>query len=184
MARFVALLHSVVLGPGRRVVMADLRGMAERLGLGAPRTLVATGNLVFDAAGTDVAALEARLEAAFAEAFGRRVDIIVRDADAWRRLVARNPFPTASEEDGARVVVRVMRRPLPPETARTLDAHLDDERIAIVEGDLWMQFRRQPSASRLLGQLTPRRLGIGTARNWNTVRRLGEMLEEPPPASR
>ena len=47
MKAYVALLHSIVLAGGRRVVMADLKAMAEALGYRAPRTLVATGNLLF-----------------------------------------------------------------------------------------------------------------------------------------
>lgn len=164
--------------------MRDLRAMAERLALGAPRTLVATGNLVFDCDDTDIATLERRLEAGFVETFGRPVDIMVRSADRWRRLVAANPFPAESVEDGGRVAVRVMRIPLPAAAIDGLAAHVDDEQVRVVDGDLWMHFRRQPSTSRLAGALTPRRLGVGTSRNWNTVRRLGAMLDDPPPASR
>ena len=49
MTTYVALLHSIVLGPGKRLLMADLKAMAEALGFRAPRTLVATGNLIFEA---------------------------------------------------------------------------------------------------------------------------------------
>lgn len=44
---YVALLHSIVLGAGKRLIMADLRALAEELGFTDCRTLVATGNLVF-----------------------------------------------------------------------------------------------------------------------------------------
>ena len=37
MTVYVALLHSIVLGPDRRLVMADLRAMAEGLGRRAGR---------------------------------------------------------------------------------------------------------------------------------------------------
>jgi len=53
------------------------------------------------------------------------------------------------------------------------------EAVRIVDGDLWIAFAAQPSQSKLLSQITPQRMGgIGTARNWNTIRRLGEMLDE------
>jgi putative membrane protein insertion efficiency factor len=48
MTTYVALLHSIVLAPGRRVVMSDLRDMASSLGYQNPRTLVSTGNIVFE----------------------------------------------------------------------------------------------------------------------------------------
>ncbi|HET8728764.1 MAG TPA: DUF1697 domain-containing protein, partial [Alphaproteobacteria bacterium] len=70
MTTYVALLYSIVLGQGRRLVMADLRAMAEGMGLRAPRTLVATGNLVFGAKEVPVAQLETELETAFERTFG------------------------------------------------------------------------------------------------------------------
>lgn len=174
---YVALLYSIVLGEGRRVVMSDLRAMAERLGHRSPRTLVATGNLLFDADKTAVNDLEATLEVAFAETFGRPVDIIIRSGHDWLRLAAANPFHSEGEEDGIRVHVRVMRQPLsdtvPADFARYCT---DGERLAVVNGDLWVHFTGQASESKLLGALTKKRLGIGTFRNWNTVKGLAGML--------
>ena len=81
MTTYVALLHSIVLGPGRRVVMADLKAMAAEVGFRDPRTWVATGNLVFDGEDAPLATVESRLETAFHARFGKHVDIVVRSAD-------------------------------------------------------------------------------------------------------
>ncbi|MER9344247.1 DUF1697 domain-containing protein [Mesorhizobium sp. M0601] len=179
MQTYVALLYSIVLGEGRRVVMSDLKAMAEGLGLNNPRTLVATGNLVFEAQETDLAALEQRLEVTFAKTFGRHVDIIVRRADGWLRMSASNPFPAESAEAADQVAVRVMRAPVPAETAAALEAYAGkDEKLRIVGGDIWIVFSRETPSSRLLAAVSHKRLGIGTSRNWNTVRRLAEMVAE------
>jgi uncharacterized protein (DUF1697 family) len=174
MTSHVALLHSIVLGPGRRVVMAELKAMAETLGFANARTLVATGNLVFDAEAAALATLENRLEAAFRETFGKHVDIILRRADAWKRLAAGNPFPG---NGGANVCVRVMREPLGPAALEKLQKLAAPElRLALVEGDLWIDFRGKPSETKLLSHLTTKKLGIGTLRNANTVNGLAAML--------
>ncbi|MES0154263.1 DUF1697 domain-containing protein [Mesorhizobium sp. M0018] len=179
MQTYVALLYSIVLGEGRRVVMSDLKAMAEGLGLNKPRTLVATGNLVFEAQETELAALEQRLEVTFAKTFGRHVDIIVRRADGWLRMAASNPFPAESAEAADQVAVRVMRAPVPAETAAALEAYAGkDEKLRIVGGDIWIVFSRETPSSRLLAAVSHKRLGIGTSRNWNTVRRLAEMVAE------
>src|SRR5262245_10622706 len=137
----VALLYSIVLGPGRRVVMAELRDAAEALGFRAPRTLAASGNLVFEADEADPRAIEARLEPAFAARFGRRIDIIVRPGADWPRLLAGNPFAEASAREPARVVARVMRAPAGPEIAAALQPYrAEGERVAVVDGDLWVHF--------------------------------------------
>lgn len=172
MTTYVALLHSIILPKGR-LVMADLRALAAKLGLGAPRTLVATGNLVFTADGSSVAKLEAQLEKAFAERFGKPVDIIVRTATDWRALVRGNPYG-----DGENVMVRVMRRPLPQSVVGDLERYRPaEDSLCIVDGDLWVKFADKPSQSRLLSALTTQKLGVGTSRIWNTVRRLGDMID-------
>ena len=179
MTVYVALLHSIGVGDGQRLVMADLRLMAETLGLKNPRTLIATGNLLFETRAAKAARLEAKLERAFAETFRRHVDIIVRDAPHWRRTVAANPFFQESSSDGSRVILRVSRDPLEAEIAASLAARgRAGERLKVVDGDLWVHFPIEPVRSKLIGALTTKNLGVGTLRNWNTVRRLGEMIAE------
>ncbi|RWO91499.1 DUF1697 domain-containing protein [Mesorhizobium sp.] len=177
MQTYVALLYSIVLGEGRRVVMSDLRAMTEGLGLNNPRTLVATGNLVFETKETEIAALERRLETAFQKTFGRHVDIIVRRADDWLKLAAGNPFPAESAAAAGQVAVRVMRKPVAAEAVAALEAYIGkDERMQAVGGDIWVFFSRETPSSRLVAAISHKRLGIGTSRNWNTVRKLAEMV--------
>ncbi|MBW9114943.1 DUF1697 domain-containing protein [Rhizobium cauense] len=171
---YVALLHSIVLAPGRRVVMSDLRDLAVDIGYRNPRTLVSTGNLVFEADVTQPGETETRLEAAFKARFGKPVDIIVRRGTDWLGLAKSNPFP---DGEGSQVIVRVMRKPLAPSAIETLRPHADaKQRLAITGGDLWIDFAGKPSEWKLLSALTTKRMGIGTLRNWNTVRGLAEMI--------
>ena len=177
MQTYVALLYSIILGEGRRVVMADLKAMAEGLGLRNVRTLVATGNLVFEARAIESGRLEQRLETAFEKTFGRHVDIIVRTAEEWLKLAAGNPFPADSAEAGDQVAVRVMRSPVPVEGVAALQAYAaEDEKVLPSAGDIWVVFSRERPTSRLLAAMNHKRLGIGTSRNWNTVRKLAEMV--------
>jgi uncharacterized protein (DUF1697 family) len=179
MQTYIALLYSIILGEGQRVVMSDLRAMAAGLGLKNPRTLVATGNLVFETQATEIAALERRLETAFERTFGRHVDIIVRRADDWLTLAAGNPFPVESADAADHVAVRVMRKPVAAEAVTTLQAYVGkDERMQAVGGDIWIFFSRETPSSRLLAATTHKRLGVGTSRNWNTVRKLAGMVAE------
>ena len=171
---YVALLHSIVLGPGRRVIMADLKAMAKDLGFRNARTLVATGNLVFEAKKEPLDRIEARLEAAFRDRFGKHVDIIARTAGGWRRLAAGNPFPEGKRTD---VVVRVMREPLDEKALARLESYAEPGiRLALEGGDLWIDFAGKPSEAKLLSHLTTKKLGIGTLRNVNTVNGLAAML--------
>lgn len=172
---YVALLYSIVL-PGGRLKMADLVALAVELGFAAPTTLLSTGNLLFGSRLRSIAGIEGRLETAFAERFGKHVDLIVRDAGHWRRTVAGNPFPDVPAE---RVGVRLQRDRLGDAAEAALAGALSaGDRIRIVDGDLWMAFAGSPAESRLLGALTPRRLGIGTSRGLGTMLRIDRALAE------
>lgn len=178
MATHVALLHSISLGDGRRLVMAEWREMMGEIGLQHPRTLIATGNALFDSDGATISQLEKLLETAFARRFGRHIDTIVATIGQWRKLAEGNPFP--EEVDGTRVAVRIMRKPLDEAALTTLAPYATQgERMKLVNGHLWLNFPQDPARSRLGAQLTIKRLGPGTVRNWNTVRRLEAMIAEP-----
>lgn len=174
MSSYVALLYSIVLPEGR-LKMDDLKDIALGLGLGDPRTLVATGNLVFTAPMTTIARLETQLEAALEARFGKHIDIIVRTAADWQRTVRANPF---GSDDPKSVAVRVQRDPLDPSILDELSRFaVQGERLRVVDGDLWIRFPGKASDSKIAGALTRKRLGIGTTRALSTVIGLGKMLE-------
>ena len=174
MTTYVALLYSIILPKGR-LVMSDLKGMATGLGLGDPRTLVATGNLVFTAQKATVSVLEKQLEDALEARGGKQIDIIVRTAADWQKTVKANPFGT---DDPKSVATRVQRDPLDKAVLDDLNRFATQgEDLRIIDGDLWMRFPGKVSTSKVTGALTKQRLGIGTTRALSTVIGLGKMLE-------
>ena len=59
------------------------------------------------------------------------------------------------------------------------------ERVAVVEGDLWVFLPDGVAGSRLASAMTPARTGgAGTFRNWNTLRKVGAAVEELEVSSR
>jgi uncharacterized protein (DUF1697 family) len=76
------------------------------------------------------------------------------------------------------VVARVARRPIGTGVVAALEPYrTNGEEVKVANGDLWIHFAHEPNKSRIFTALTPLRLnGVGTLRNWNTIRRLGDML--------
>jgi uncharacterized protein (DUF1697 family) len=174
----VALLYTIVLADGRRVVMTDLRAMAEKIGFASPQTVVATGNLIFAATSGTVAQIESRLEAAHKTTFGKPVDIIVRKAADWRQTLGANPYARESKSDPSHVVTRVMRKPVDDGMIAVLKPYtVAGEVLKVVNGDLWIYFRHGIGRSKLAAAMTPKRVGIGTSRNWNTMKAIGDLLD-------
>lgn len=177
MTRFVGLLYSITLPDGKRVLNNGLRDLLEALGYGEVTTLLATGNVVFTAKDTDRHAIEKVFEPAFAKTFGRHIDFIVREGERWDNLMAANPFAEQSKTEGAHVAVRVMREPLTAEAQKLIEERASREEIVrVIEGDPWIYFRDGSAKSKVAGVLTSKRAGIGTSRNWNTVRKIADAL--------
>ncbi|HLK26134.1 MAG TPA: DUF1697 domain-containing protein [Caulobacteraceae bacterium] len=174
----IALLRAVNVG-GRSVKMAALVSLAREMGFQNPRTLLQSGNLVFETAETADGALEARLEAAAQPRFGFPIDFICRTAAEWRELIAGNPFPDAAKADPARLLATLLKRSPPDGGMETLRAAIKGrEQAALAGRTLYVVYPDGIGRSRLTGAVIERHLkGQGTARNWNTVLKLADMLD-------
>ncbi|MBW8882120.1 MAG: DUF1697 domain-containing protein [Asticcacaulis sp.] len=169
---WIALLYSIVLPEGARLKMADLAALADDLGYGGVRTVASSGNLIFTADAPVAADIEKALEAAFIKRFGKAVPFIVRDAERFYTLAETSPFPDV--EDPKQISVRVMRTPYPKALIDDLQPYVGDERMALVDGDLWIHFPGQPGQTRLLAAFGTRRFSAatGTFRTLAMLRRI------------
>ena len=175
----IALLRAVNVAGHQGVAMSDLRASLIELGFAQPRTLLQSGNLIFDAGRKAGPALERLIEQKLALRFNLRTDIMVRSAAEWASVVAGNPFRDEAARDPARLVVVFLKSKA---TARAFD----ELRAAvtgpeIVHGDGQQAYIVYPDGigrSRLTAALIERKLATrGTARNWNTVMKLAALAE-------
>lgn len=176
MTRWVALLYSVVITPTRRLTSADLLAVAGAAGLANARTVLASGNLLFDATGSE-AALEVRIAAAVGDVLGRPIPVFLRSAADLAALLAANPFPAETAADATRVAVRVMRAlPAPPVLERIAAAAGPGERFTAGDRAIWVATAGLPSASRLARAAGATWAGEGTFRNASAIARIAAAL--------
>lgn len=160
---------------GVRAPVDGLRAMAADMGLKNPRTLAASGNLVVES-GKAAAGLEHDIEAAMERRFDLKVAAMVRTPDQWAKLIAANPFPKEAQANPAKVVAMVMKDSIRDGGLDAVQALArDGERVEAVGGDLFFWFPSGQGGSEIFRKATPRLLGMGTGRNWNTVLKLAEM---------
>ena len=88
---FVAFLRGINVG-GHTVKMAELKRAFESLGFRNVRTVLASGNVVFDAAGGDRASLTRKIEETLKKRWGFDVRTALRSAEDLSALVAADPF--------------------------------------------------------------------------------------------
>ena len=163
----IALLRAVNLGPHNKVSMADLKRLLADLGFGNPRTLLQSGNAVFDSKVTG-AKLEKQLEDAARKSLRLNTDFIVRTAKQWDAIVARNPFPKEAKADPGHLVLLACKDKVPNDVKIT---GVKRERVELAGKDVYIVYPDGIGVSRL-------KIGaVGTARNWNTVLKLAALAK-------
>ncbi|HWH33173.1 MAG TPA: DUF1697 domain-containing protein [Egibacteraceae bacterium] len=116
-ARWVAFLRAINVG-GRRVRMDALRDLFGELGFADVATHVASGNVIFRAAGTSEQ-MRARIEAGLRDALGFDVPAYLRSERDVAGIVAAHPFGDVPE---AQVQVAFLRTPPTAAALRALRA--------------------------------------------------------------
>jgi uncharacterized protein (DUF1697 family) len=176
MGRMVALLRAVNVG-GRKLPMAELRALCGELGWEDVRTYIQSGNVVFAAKGK-AEAVGRQLEEAIARRFGFESPVIVCTAAQWATYPDGNPFRAAAKDEPNRLMLLLSKRPPNDGAEDVIQARArDGEQVRRAGDALWFHYPQGAGTSKLTPSLIDRAVGSpGTARNYNTVLKLQEML--------
>lgn len=177
MARFVALLRGINVGKAKRIPMAELRALLERLGHDEVATLLNSGNAVFEADGGSTAAHARRISSAIRAEFGFEVPVIVKSAAELRAIVAEDPLHAPPAEH-ARVLAIFAQDARALESVGALEplvAAPERFELGSRAGYLWCArgILESKAGAALLGKLGQ----SVTTRNWATVLKLEALLE-------
>lgn len=183
MAFHIALLRAVNVG-GRKLVMAELRAMLAAAGFAEARTLLQSGNVVFDGGKKTSAALQSLLEAETERRLKLKTDYFVRSAAEWKAIIANNPFPRQAKDDPSHLLVLPLKsEPSQSDLAALAAAIVGREVIRAGGRHLYAYYPDGIGESNLTITLIERKLNTRcTGRNWNTALKLYAAAtgEEPP----
>lgn len=173
--RYVALLRGINVGGNNPVAMPELVRVLTDAGHHEVRTYINSGNVVF---ACDRAPTEPALEALLHDRFGFAIPVLVRDRTAYAATVEGAP-PEFADEDLRRDVLFLRDGTTPAEALAALPA-LTPGVDRVWAGPRALYFARvaakaeKSRLSRIVGTPIYRQM---SARNWNTTRRLLELLD-------
>lgn len=180
--RCVALLRGINVGRAKRVAMADLRKLIADLGYSDVKTLLNSGNVVFNcpaAAPLPAAESAVRIEEALVLKLGVGARVTVLEAEQLAHVVEDNSLQ-AQAHDPSRLLVAVLSNPADLERLRPL-AHQSWAPEAFALGRwsayLWcpdgvLASRAAAAMGKVLGDAV-------TTRNWSTISKLHALASEP-----
>lgn len=169
MTRHAAFLRGVNLGK-RSVKSAELKAAFEELGYENVKTLLASGNVLFDAKASQ--GLKAKIEAGLRKQLGFEVLVVLRTIDELAAMVKSDPFGREEGED-AKLHVILFDEAL-PKGVKLKGIKGDYDVAKVTEREVFLTFYRKPDGTYVGGsQLAiekdlPKGV-LMTMRNWNTI---------------
>ncbi len=158
--------------------MERLRKVFEDLGFGKVRTVIASGNVIFEARTRNIVSLEKRIENALLKATGVETATIIRTDDEVRRLIDAKPFKGINESPHNKPHVTFLKgkpkasQKLAPAGKGYTIAKVFDRAICYT---IDLSGTKTPDAMRMLEVAFGK--GI-TTRTWGTVLKTRMMLDK------
>ena len=180
MPRYAAFLRAINVG-GHIVKMDRLRALFEGMGLTGVSTVIASGNVLFDARAKSAHQLEGMIERQLRDALGYDVSAFVRTASELAALTTCEPVERANHETpDARLYVIFLAAPPSDESVRRLLAwrsETDDLHVAGREV-FWLCRIKSSDSPVFKKNAIEKSLGVpGTARNITTVLKIAALLQ-------
>lgn len=129
MPRYIALLRGV---SPMNAKMPELKRVFESVGFSNVKTVLSSGNVVFDSRSKSDASIAKQAEKAMSEELDRTFLTIVRPVSALTELIEADPYAAFDLSSKAKKIVIFLREP--PSTRLKLPIEVDDASILAVRG--------------------------------------------------
>lgn len=157
--------------------MAELRNILTEIGCGNVRTLLNSGNVVFETEQTDIQALESKMESHLSQSFGFAIPLTLRTKTEITDLVHKNPFEAVPIHKDIRLYVSFLKEE--PEIEVAVPYYSKDKTYQIISirnriicSFLDLSSTKTPKGMDELEKLFGKNI---TTRNWNTILKINNV---------
>jgi uncharacterized protein (DUF1697 family) len=167
--RYAAFIRGINVGGNVLIKMADMATMFEKEGLKNVKTILASGNAVFDSQ-KSAPALEKLLETMFKKNYNRDIFVLVRSMPELEKLAKLDPFKKIKVTKNTRLYVTFCKtKPKGIKPAKHPGFQIlgtkDREIFSVLE---LSETVKTPDVMKIMGK----EVGTTTMRNWNTIQKV------------
>lgn len=169
--RYIAFLRGINIG-GRKILMEDLQQVFEAMGFTNIKTLIASGNVLFNTSENNEVVLTKGIEESLEKHVGFAIPVMLRTKEELENLIAEDPFKNIVVEQGTRLQITLFDSEL------NKVSPIQKKGFAVV----YVGKRELGSVVYLTGKTTDLMTFIdknfgkdSTTRNWNTLQKLLKM---------
>lgn len=174
MQKLVALLRGINVGGHHKVPMAELKTILVNMGCNNVKTILNSGNIVFETKKKDIAGLERIIEMALTEHFGFPIPVILIPHKQINELVNDDPFANVEIHKNIRLYVSFLKE---PSTTKLKLPYISNDKAFTIIGVrnkfivsvLDITTSNTPKGMEDLEKLFGKNI---TTRNWNTIQKI------------
>ncbi len=181
MTRYIAILRGINVGGNRKILMADLRKLVEKLGFSNVQTYIQSGNVIFDGVEVDSnLQIGDTIQQAILETYGFDVPVIVRTAGEMSNSIANNPFLSEINPDLEKLFITFMKDEASIENIeKIITLEFKPDLFRIIGKDVFGYCENGFGRTKITNDFFEKKLKVQTkTRNWKTVMKLNEMSRE------
>ncbi len=178
LARFVALFRGINVGKAKRVAMADLRDLLQTLGYTNVRTLLNSGNAIFDGRAEPQKTHAKRIQAAVASRLGVEALVIVKSARDIAAVVAGNKLGAIATNPSSLLVAFTSDAAALAAVSSLTKAKWSPEVLYVGKHAAYVWCANGILESKVIGALLREIDGAGTTRNWATVGKIHLLCQD------
>lgn len=171
----IALLRAINVAGRNIVSMTKLIKLSEQFGSTNNKTVLQSGNLVFENAQV---IREEEFESELAQSLHINTDVMIRTDSDWKNTVDSNPFKDMAVKDPSHLLVLFLKSVPLDESVHALRAAITGlEQIHLHGKDLYVTYPDGIGRSKFTTKILEKYLGVPfTGRNWNTILKINNLL--------
>jgi uncharacterized protein (DUF1697 family) len=173
----LALLRGINVGGKNKLAMKDLIQLFTEAGCSDVQTYIQSGNVLFNAPRTRVKGLADGITKSIQNLIGCRIPVVLRTAEELGEAIRNNPFANEGVPESTLHVYFLRAVPDKRDVA-ALDANRSlPDTFKVCGREIYVQLPNGMARTKLTNAYFDFKLStISTARNWNTVRKLDELM--------
>lgn len=173
--KYAAFLRGINVGGNNPVPMAELKKLFEKIGFSQVKTLLASGNVVFETAELDAGRLREIITAAIERKFGFKIGIIIRTLAHLEKMIAAEPFQGIAITPEVRLYVTFLSDKPASKMKIPYESPSKEFRILKVTAGEIFSFLWVDRGGHTIEAMNVIEKEFGknvTTRNWNTINKL------------
>jgi uncharacterized protein (DUF1697 family) len=179
MTKYIAFLRGINVGGNNKVEMPKLKKIFESLGFSNVSTYINTGNIIFETANKDTTTLTEEIEKSLKKSFGFEIRVVIRDSVNIQKLCKEIPSTWNNDAAQKTDVLFLWNDFANKNTLDLIATTKDVDTLIYITGAIVWNVQKssytKSSMKKFIGTKVYKNM---TARNINTVRKLGEMVRK------